>query len=82
MGEAEATGVPSGEGLGTAGFGRKGGEDYKGIAKVQKGEIRRRAAHVADETTPRVVYLVEHGECLAITGRGNGRWDRRELEMP
>jgi len=25
MGEAEATGGPSGEGLGTAGFGREGG---------------------------------------------------------
>src|SRR6266699_4955183 len=81
MGEAEATGVSSGEGLGTAGCGREG-EDDKGITKAQKGELRRRYAHVADETTPRVVGLVEGRYLLAPTGRGNRRWDGGELEMP
>src|SRR5207245_1019724 len=37
--------------------------------------------HVVDGTTPRSVHIAEHGECLAITGRGNGRWDGGELEM-
>jgi hypothetical protein len=27
-------------------------------------------------------YLVEHGECLATTGRGNGRGNGGQLEMP
>jgi hypothetical protein len=29
MGEAEASGAPSGEGLGTTGFGKLGGADFK-----------------------------------------------------
>jgi hypothetical protein len=65
MGETEATGVPSGAGLGTAGFGREGGEDDQGMAKAQKGGIRCYYAHVADETTPRVVGLVEGRYLLA-----------------
>src|SRR5207253_3824965 len=51
------------------------GEDDKGMTKAQKGELRRRYAHVADETTPRVVGLVEGRYLLAPTGRGNRRWD-------
>src|SRR5262249_39748073 len=39
-------------------------------------------AHVADETTPRVVGLVEGGYLLVPTGRGYGWWHRRQLEMP
>src|SRR6516164_10488752 len=35
------------------------GEDDKGMAQAQKGERRRRYAHGADETTPRIVGLVE-----------------------
>ena len=66
-GEAEATGVPSGEGLRTAGCGREG-EDDKGMAQAHKGELRRCDAHVADETTPRVVGLVERDYLLAHTG--------------
>jgi hypothetical protein len=57
-------------------------EDDQGMAKAQKGEIRRCYAHVADETTPRVVGLVEREYLLAPTGRGNRRWDGRQLEMP
>ena len=55
-GEAAATGVSSGEGLGTAGCGREG-EDDTGMAQAHKGELRRRDAHGADETTPRGVGL-------------------------
>src|SRR2546428_1747304 len=44
--------------------------------------VHRLRTPVTDGTTPRVVGLVEHGACLAITGRGNGRWNGRELEMP
>jgi len=58
------------------------GEDFNGIAQAHKGERRRRDAHVADETTPRVVGLVESEYFLAHTGRGNRRWDGRQLEMP
>jgi len=52
------------------------------MAKAQQGERRRRAAPVADETTPQVVGLVESSYLVAPTGRGNGRWDGGELEMP
>jgi hypothetical protein len=44
--------------------------------------VHRLCTHVTDGTTPRVVGLVEHGACVAITGQGNGRWNGRELEMP
>src|SRR5437870_10894810 len=37
---------------------------------------------VVDGTTPRGVDLVEHGACLATTGRGNGRGNGGQLEMP
>ena|SRR5215813_3788218 len=57
-------------------------EEDQGMAKAQKGEIRRRDAHVADETTPRVVGLVERAYLLAHTGRSHRRWDGRQLEMP
>src|SRR5262249_62318415 len=80
-GEAEATGVLSGEGFRTAGCGREG-EDDTGIAKAQQGERRHRYALGADGTTPRGVDLVECDEFLAPTGRGYGRWHRRQLEMP
>src|SRR5215468_12142783 len=52
------------------------------MAQTQQGERRRRAAPVADETTPRGVGLVERAYLLAHTGRGNRRWDGRQLEMP
>ena len=81
MGEAEATGVPSGAGLGTPIVAGRG-EDDQGMAQVHKGELRRCDAHVADATTPRVVDLIEYEAFLATTGWGNGRWDGRELEMP
>jgi hypothetical protein len=48
---------------------------------AHRGETRRRYAHVADETAPRVVGLVESEYLLATTGRGNRRWDGRQLEM-
>ena len=54
MGEAEDSGVSRGEGLGTAGW-EAGGDDFKRDFKAQRGEIPRRCAHVAYETTPRVV---------------------------
>jgi hypothetical protein len=81
LGEAEATGVPSGAGLGTPIVAGRG-EDDQGITKAQKGERRRCDAPVADETTPRVVDFIEYEAFLATTGWGNGRWDGRELEMP
>ena len=56
MGEAEAAGVPSGAGLGTPIVAGRG-EDDQGMAQVHKGELRRRDAHGADETTPRGVGL-------------------------
>jgi len=80
-GEAAATGVSSGEGLGTAGCAGRG-EDDNGMAQAHKGELRRCDAHVADATTPRVVGLVERAYLLAHTGRGHRRWDGRQLEMP
>jgi hypothetical protein len=43
--------------------------------------VPRLSTHVADGTTPRVMDLVERDYLLATTGRGNGRWDRGELEM-
>src|SRR5262249_42861081 len=81
MGEAAATGVPSGAGLGTAGCGREG-EDDNGMAQVHQGEGRRCDARGADESTPRVVGLVECAHLLATTGRGNGWGNGRQLEMP
>jgi hypothetical protein len=44
--------------------------------------VPRFSAHVADGTTPRGVDLGECEAFLASTGRSNGRWDRRQLEMP
>src|SRR5215472_9598554 len=41
------------------------GEDDQGMAQAHKGERRRRDAHGADETTPRVVGLVERAYLLA-----------------
>lgn len=59
----------------------EGGRISNGISKAQRGETRRRYAHVADETRSRVVGLVESEYFLATTGRGNRRWDGRQLEM-
>ena len=52
------------------------------MAKAQQGERRRRDAHGADETTPRVVGFVERAYLLVHTGGGNGRGNGRQLEMP
>ena len=52
------------------------------MAQAQQDERRRCDAPVADETTPRVVGLVERAYLLAHTGRGHRRWDGRQLEMP
>src|SRR5437763_16891037 len=57
------------------------GADCKRECKGSRGETRCRYAHVADETTPRVVGIVESAYLLAITGRGNRRWDGGQLEM-
>jgi hypothetical protein len=79
IGEGRASGVSRDEGLGTTGFGKPGeGEE---ISKAQRGEISRRYAHVACETTLHVVGLAKSEEFLATTDRGNGRRDGRQLEM-
>ena len=44
--------------------------------------VPRLRTHGADGTTPRGVDLVECEAFLAPTGRGYGRWHRRQLEMP
>src|SRR5207302_979468 len=44
--------------------------------------VPRFSTYVVDGTTPRGVDLVEHGACLATTGRGNGRGNGGQLEMP
>src|SRR5262249_58407548 len=44
--------------------------------------VPRLRTHGVVGTTPRVVDLVEGRYLLAPTGRGNGRWDGGELEMP
>jgi hypothetical protein len=54
----KSQGFPRGAGLGTADWGKVGG-DSNGISPAQRGEIYRCCAHVAYETTPRVVGLVE-----------------------
>jgi hypothetical protein len=79
--DGRASRVLRGDGLGTAGFGKLGGRISNGISKAQKSEIHRRRAHVADGITPRVVGLGESEYLLATTGRGNGRWNGRHLEM-
>jgi len=81
MGYGRASRVLRGDGLGTAGFGRLRGRITYGISKAQRGETRRRYVHVADETTRHVVGFVESEYLLATTGRGNRRWDGRQLEM-
>ena len=53
-----------------------------GISKAQRRETPLRCAPVAYETTCHVVGLGHPVErFLATTGRCNGRWDGRELEM-
>ena len=47
-----------------------------------EGERHLCGTHVASEPPRHGVSLGEHVCLLASTGRGNGRWDRRELEMP
>ena len=55
-GSAEAIGVSRCEGLDTAGWEKPGGGAVSnGVPQPQRGEIHRRYAHVAYETTPRVV---------------------------
>jgi hypothetical protein len=76
MGYGRASRVLQGDGLGTAGFGKLGGEDFKRDFKGAK-VMRYTGAHVADEITPRVVGLVESEYLLATTGRCNGRWNGR-----
>ena len=49
-----------------------------GISKVQRDEISRRCAYVA---YGRWWGLVKSQDFLATTGRGNGRWDGRQLKM-
>ena len=61
--------------------GKAGGDDFKRHSQQQGGELRRRGAHFAYGTTPQVVSLGESKEFLAKAGRGNGRWDARQLEM-
>jgi hypothetical protein len=50
--EGCGSGVSRCEGLGTTGWGKPGGDDFKRVFKAQR---PRRCAHVAYETTPRVV---------------------------
>src|SRR5215831_8839026 len=42
----------------------------------------RLSTHVSERTPPRGVGLVERSYLLVPTGRGHGRWDGGELEMP
>ena len=53
-----------------------------GMANAQKGATPRRCAHVANEPTRDGVGLGNPIErFLARTGRCNGTWDGRKLEM-
>jgi hypothetical protein len=83
--EAEVSTVPGGEGFGMAGLGKlrgRRGEDFKPDFKARRcAAIYHRCAHITYETTSDVVGLVEREEFLATTGRCNGRWNRRQLEM-
>jgi len=74
--EARASGWPVWESRG------RRGEDFKPDFKARRGAaIYHRCAHITYETTSDVVGLVEREEFLATTGRCNGRWNRRQLEM-
>jgi hypothetical protein len=42
----------------------------------------RHNTHVADKTTPQLMGSVECKKFLATPGRGQGRGDGRQLEMP
>src|SRR5262249_51468296 len=69
-----APGYAGGAGVGTAGGWQAGeGGWHTGVPRL--------STHIADGT-PRGGGLVEREYLLAHTGRGNGRWDGRELEMP
>ena len=74
-------GITGSEGIGTAHREKLGGTISNGISQQQGGELRRGGAHFAYGTTPQVVSLGASKECLAKAGRGNGRWDGRQLEM-
>src|SRR5262249_30837823 len=80
-GRLKPQGVPRARASGRPVVAGRGGDD-QGIAQAQKGERRRCYAHGADETTPRVVDLVERAYLLAHTGWGNRRGDGGQLEMP
>jgi len=61
--------------------GRRFGSLGERISNAQRGEIHRRCMRLAEETTPRVVGLVESEYFLATTGRCNRKWVGRRLEM-
>jgi hypothetical protein len=75
MGDAEDSGVSGRQGLGTA----VGGTISNGISRLKEADDA-----AAARTSPmgsRWLGFVEREYLLAETGRGNGRWNRGQLEM-
>jgi hypothetical protein len=72
----EVSGVPSREGLGTVGLGKRGEDDFKrNFTGVQASDKpSRRARRLRDHAG---VGLVEREYLLATAGWRNGRWDGR-----
>lgn len=80
MGEAQASGVPWARVSARAVL-ASWGRISNGISKAHRGKTHRHCVHIADETTRYVVGLVESAYLLATTGRCNGMWNGRQVEM-